>query len=64
MIMGKKELDRIEELQHREVLLGNCIDYLIELWGINEKDKIVAKFKDILGFTDEDIEFFYIKGDE
>lgn len=53
--MNKETLDRIEELQHRESLLFNCIDYLITLWGINEKERVIEKLKK-LGFNEKDIE--------
>lgn len=58
--MSSEELKRVEELKHNEELLYNCIDYLIELWGINEKEEIIDKFKNILSFTDEDIRKFEI----
>lgn len=59
MIIGKEELDRIEELKHREVLLYNIVEYLIELWSINEKDELINKFR-TLGFTKDDIKEFEI----
>lgn len=65
MIMGKEELDRIKELQHNEELLHNCIDYLVELWEINnDKEEIKEEFEDILGFTKEDLNKFGIGGEE
>lgn len=42
-------------------LLNNCIDYLIMLWGINNKDMVNKYFKEILGFTDEELDYFGIK---
>ena len=39
MIIGIEETKRVEELKHNEELLYNTIEYLVELWGINEKEK-------------------------
>jgi len=55
MIMDIEEIKRVEELKHNEELLYNTIEYLVELWGINEKEKLEQKFKTILGFTDNDL---------
>ena len=54
MIIGKEELERIEELKRNEELLYACIDYLQQLWEIGHND-IKANFNNI-GFTNEDIE--------
>ena len=48
------EKERIEELKHHEELLFNCIDYLIELWSINDKENVINNLKN-LNFTKEDI---------
>lgn len=55
MIMDIEEIKRVEELKHNEELLYNTIEYLVELWGINEKEELKQKFKTILGFTDDDL---------
>ena len=55
MMFNKDTLDRIEELQRNEELLYNCINYLEELWRINDKEEKEKHFK-YLGFTKEDIE--------
>lgn len=44
-----------DEVKDNTTIINNMVEYLIELWGINEKDEIKNKFKNILGFTDEDI---------
>lgn len=54
MILGSEEIKRIEELKRNEELLYKCVDYLIELWKINDKDMIEKGFETI-GFTKEDI---------
>lgn len=54
MILGKEELDRIDELKRNEELLYNCINYLQELWRIDNKEEIEKHFE-YLGFTKEDI---------
>lgn len=54
MILGSEEMKRIEELKRNEELLYKCVDYLIELWKINDKDMIEKGFETI-GFTKEDI---------
>jgi hypothetical protein len=54
MIMGKEELERIEELKRNEELLYNCINYLDNLWSIGDATKVEQSFKNI-GFTQEDL---------
>lgn len=54
MIMGEKELLRVEELKHHEELLGNCIEYLWEIWNNEDADTIEKSFRR-LGFTDNDL---------
>lgn len=60
MIIGKEELERIEELKHQEELLGNCISYLWEIWNNIDLDTIEQGFRR-LGFTDKDLEYWEIK---
>lgn len=55
MILDSDKMKRIEELQRNEELLYNCINYLEELWRINDKEEKENHFK-YLGFTKEDIE--------
>ena len=51
-----RELERIEQLKHHEELLYNCIEYLLDLWDINEtNDEMKEHFKK-LNFKEEDIE--------
>jgi hypothetical protein len=52
--MNIKNIERIEELKRNEELLYKCIEYLVELWRINDKDMIERGFEKI-GFTKEDI---------
>lgn len=41
--------------KRNEDLLYACIEYLVELWGVNEThQEMIEHFKKI-GFTDEDI---------
>ena len=44
-----------------EKLLYKCIEYLTILWDINNEDMINDYFKDILGFTEEELEYFGIR---
>ena len=60
MILGKEELNRIEELKHHEKLLYSLIDYLWEIWNNTSTDEIRTIFKR-LGFTDEDLEVLGIE---
>lgn len=61
MVMSKEELERIEELKQNEDLFYKTINYLIELWDINEtSEEIIEHFKQI-GFKDEDLERLGIK---
>lgn len=60
MVIGKEELERIEELKHQEKLLGNCISYLWEIWNNEDLDTIEKSFRR-LGFTDKDLEYWEIK---
>lgn len=63
--MNNETLKRIEELKHHEELLCNVLEYLAELWGINRTQKeIIADLKNIMKFTNEDLEYFGIMGDE
>lgn len=56
MTMDKQTLDRIEELQRNETLLYACVEYLVDLWGMNETEEEIAEhFKNTLGFTKEDL---------
>ena len=59
MINNKELLDRIEELKHNEELLKNCIGYLWEIWNNEDTDTILKSFKR-LGFTDKDLDYWYI----
>lgn len=52
-------LDRIEQLKHEEELLGNVINYLWEIWGNKDLDEISKGFSR-LGFTEEDLDYWYI----
>lgn len=54
MILGSEEMKRIEELKRNEELLYNCINYLQELWRIEDKE-LKEKHFEYLGFTKEDI---------
>ncbi len=62
MILGEKEIKRIEELKHQEELLSNCISYLWEIWNNKDLDSIEEEFKR-LGFTDKDLEYWEITED-
>lgn len=63
--MNSETLKRIEELKHHEELLYNVLEYLTELWGINKTQKeIMQDLKNIMKFTNEDLEYFGIMGDE
>lgn len=55
----KYDLDRIEQLKHEEELLGNVINYLWEIWGNKDLDEIAKGFER-LGFTEEDLDYWYI----
>lgn len=64
MIMGKKKLDRIEDLKRNEELLYECLDYLTELWSINRNKREMRECFEMLSFTDEDIKRLGICFDE
>ena len=55
-----KTLERIEQLKHFESLLGNCINYLWEIWGNESCEDIEKSFKR-LGFNEEDLGYWYIR---
>ena len=61
--INKTEMVIDDEVIDNTTIINNMVEYLIELWGINEKDEIKNKFKNILGFTDEDI-INYVGDDE
>ena len=46
-------------MEHYEELLNNCIGYLWGIWNNEDLDTIEKHFKR-LGFTDKDLEYFYI----
>lgn len=55
-----KELDRIEQLKHFEMLLSNCISYLWEIWNNEDTDTIRKSFER-LGFSNEDMKYWEIE---
>lgn len=59
--MTKEQLDRVEELKQNELVLYNIIDYLVDLWGINETNEEILKHFNTIGISDEDIERLNIK---
>lgn len=64
MFIGKTEMvidDEVEDTTKDLDLFNNTINYLIELWDINEtSEEILEHFRQI-GFTDEDLERLGIK---
>lgn len=58
-----EEMARKDNYEHTETLLSNCIEYLVELWGINE-DSVEKKFRDVLGFEDEDIKYYGLEDEK
>jgi hypothetical protein len=59
-----KEMEMRDNNKHYVELLHNCIDYLTELWEINEKDELKDKFVNVLGFTEKDLKYFNIESEE
>lgn len=55
-----KEQQMLDNSKHYVELLNNCIEYLTELWKINEKQALKDKFTNILGFTEKDLKDFDI----
>lgn len=55
-----KEQQMLDNSKHYVELLNNCIEYLTELWEINEKQALKDKFTNILGFTEKDLKDFNI----
>ena len=62
LIMNDYYLKKIEQLQHTEMLLGNCISYLWEIWN-NEDVETIKKSFENLGFTKEDMDYWEIEED-
>lgn len=58
----KKTKEQLEkQLKHTEDLLSECISCLWEYWDNEDTDTIRHYFKDNLGFTDEDMHYWYIE---
>ena len=64
MFINKVELvidDEVDDTTRDLELLNGILNYVVELWDINEtSEEIIEKFKRI-GFTDEDLERLGIK---
>lgn len=63
MILGAEEMKRIKELQRNEELLYKCIEYLQNLWEINDSTRVEQNFMNI-GFSEEDLKRVGISGEE
>lgn len=57
--MSSEDLKRVEQLKHFEVLLGNCIGYLWEIWS-NESCETIKRSFERLGFKEEDLDYWEI----
>ena len=62
MIMGVEELNRVEELKHREELLFNIVDKLQCYFGDNLR--LIDYLKEQCGFTTDDISKILLLGDD
>ena len=60
-ILNEEEMQRVKDLQANEDVLYTLLEYLIDLWGIDEnKEEIIEHFKS-LGLTKEDIQRLQIE---
>jgi len=60
-ILNEEEMQRVKDLQANEGVLYTLLEYLIDLWGIDEnKEEMIEHFKSI-GLTKEDIQRLQIE---
>lgn len=60
-ILNEEEMQRVKDLQANENVLYTLLEYLIDLWGIDEnKEEMIEHFKSI-GLTKEDIQRLQIE---
>lgn len=60
-ILNEEEMQRVKDLQANEDVLYTLLEYVIDLWSVNEnKEEIIEHFKS-LGLTKEDIQRLQIE---